>query len=86
MKHSMVTIVNSVEWYIWNTAYLKVAKRVDNKSTHYKKKPVTMYQYKHELDLLWWSFHNVYKYKIFMLYIYNQCNITCYLYLNKNKT
>ena len=39
--------------------YLKVAKKVDLKSSHYKKKIVILYGDKWKLDLLWELFHNI---------------------------
>ena len=50
---------------------MKIAKRIDVKySQHKKKNSVTVYSDKCQLDLLW-SFQNIYKYPIAMLYTWN---------------
>lgn len=50
--------------------YFKVAKRVDIKSSHHKKK-ICKWGVACELDLLRWSFNNKYKYQIILLCTWN---------------
>ena len=56
------------------------------KSPHPKEKKVVITcGDKHQLDLLWWSLHHTYKYRLIMLYNWYWYNDICRLYLNLKK-
>lgn len=64
---------------------MKVAKTVNLKSSHHKKNEFCNYVWWWMLiDLLWWLFHSIYKYRIIMCS--PKTNIVCQLYLSKKKT
>jgi len=56
--HSMMTIVNNTVLHIWKLL------RISLKNSYYNKISVTMWGDELSVDLLWWSFHNIYKYKV----------------------
>lgn len=53
------------------------------KRLHHKKRTAMIYVDRCKLDLLWWLFHNIYKYRTIMLHMWNSFNITSQVYLNK---
>ena len=67
-----------------DSSYLKVAKRLDLKSSHHKKKnSVTKYGNRWQIDLLWWSF---WKYtNIELLCCAPETNIMLYVNYNQLK-
>ena len=79
MDHRPNTLVHRHQY----TVYLKVAKRVDPKSSQYKKKIITMGSEGCEIILLCYIVYtNIYICEI-MLYTVNLYNVLCQLHLSK---
>ena len=76
-----------LNWKSWtwlsNWTELNWRFRVNHNSCYHKKKKiVTLCGDRCQLDLLWWSLHNIYVYQIMMSYIWNWYNVACQLHLN----
>ena len=63
--YSMVMIDNNTILHVWKLL------RVGFKSSYHKKKNSVNCDDGYYLNLLWWPFHNTFKYCIIMLYAWN---------------